>query len=96
MHSCDTCHKLHSVMPSMHWLQAAFVCMSVPVVMAAAEQILTQHARLVVRVLSHCHLMFDCPATSVQRDTMFDEIRSALQDVAGGISMCRVCCASMV
>jgi hypothetical protein len=28
--------------------------------------------------------MFDCPATSVQRDTMFDEIRSALQDVAGG------------
>jgi hypothetical protein len=33
---------------------AAFVCMSVPVVMGAAEQILTQHARLVVRVLSHC------------------------------------------
>jgi hypothetical protein len=33
---------------------AAFVCMSGPVVMGAAEQILTQHARLVVRVLSRC------------------------------------------
>jgi hypothetical protein len=33
--------------------------------------------------------MFDCPATSVQRDTMFDEIRSALQDVAGGAEKLR-------
>jgi hypothetical protein len=37
------------------------------------------------------HLMFDCPATSVQRDTLFDEIRSALQDVAGGAEkLCNV------
>jgi hypothetical protein len=61
--------------------------MSVPVVMGAAEQILTQHARQGVESLSH--LMFDCPATSVQRDTMFDEIRSALQDVAGGAEKLR-------
>jgi hypothetical protein len=33
--------------------------------------------------------MFDCPATSVQRDTMFDEIRSALQDVDGGAEKLR-------
>jgi hypothetical protein len=33
-------------------------------------------------VESLSHLMFDCPATSAQRDTMFDEIRSALRDVA--------------
>jgi hypothetical protein len=33
--------------------------------------------------------MFDCPATSVQRDAMFDEIRSALQDVAGGAEKLR-------
>jgi hypothetical protein len=31
------------------------------------------------------HLMFDCPATSAQRDTMLDDIRSVLQQtVAGG------------
>jgi hypothetical protein len=40
-------------------------------------------------VESLSHLMFDCPATSVQRDTMFDEIRSALQDVAGGAEKLR-------
>jgi hypothetical protein len=33
--------------------------------------------------------MLDCPATSVQRDAMFDEIRSALQDVAGGAEKLR-------
>jgi hypothetical protein len=35
-------------------------------------------------VESLSHLMFDCPATSAQRDTMFDDIRSVLRDVAGG------------
>jgi hypothetical protein len=40
-------------------------------------------------VESLSHLMLDCPATSVQRDTMFDEIRSALQDVAGGAEKLR-------
>jgi hypothetical protein len=33
-------------------LRVISVCMSVPVVMGVAEQILTQHALLVVRVLS--------------------------------------------
>ena len=31
-------------------------------------------------VESLSHLMFDCPATSAQRDTMFDEMRSVLRD----------------
>jgi hypothetical protein len=33
--------------------------------------------------------MFDCPATSAQRDTMFDEIRSVLRDVCGGAEKLR-------
>jgi hypothetical protein len=34
--------------------------------------------------------MFDCPATSAQRDTVFDEIRSVLQQtVAGGAEKLR-------
>jgi hypothetical protein len=33
--------------------------------------------------------MFDCPATSAQRDTMFDEIRSVLRDVRGGAEKLR-------
>jgi hypothetical protein len=31
--------------------------------------------------------MFDCPATSVQRDTMFDEIRSALRMLRNVLSL---------
>jgi hypothetical protein len=35
--------------------------------------------------------MFDCPAISAQRDTMLDEIRSVLRDVAGGAEkLCNV------
>jgi hypothetical protein len=33
--------------------------------------------------------MFDCPATSAQRDTMFDENRSVLRDVRGGAEKLR-------
>jgi hypothetical protein len=41
-------------------------------------------------VESLSHLMFDCPATSAQRDTMLDEIRSVLQQtVAGGAGKLR-------
>jgi hypothetical protein len=40
-------------------------------------------------VESLSHLMFDCPATSVQRDAMFDEIRSVLRDVRGGAERLR-------
>lgn len=35
------------------------------------------------------HLMFDCLATSVQRDTMFDDIRSVLRGVRGGAEKLR-------
>jgi hypothetical protein len=47
-----------------------------------------------VESLSHLccyfiHLMFDCPATSAQRDAMFDEIRSVLRDVRGGAERLR-------
>jgi hypothetical protein len=35
--------------------------------------------------------MFDCPATSAQRDTMLDEIRSVLRDVAGGAGKIAQC-----
>jgi hypothetical protein len=61
-----------------------------PVVMEAAEQILAQRVLLVVRMSSLCPiLMFDCPATSAQRDTMLDEIRSVLRQVAGGAEKLR-------
>jgi hypothetical protein len=33
--------------------------------------------------------MFDCPATSAQRDTMLDEIRSVLRPVVGGAEKLR-------
>jgi hypothetical protein len=33
--------------------------------------------------------MFDCPATSAQRDTMLDEIRSVLRQVVGGAEKLR-------
>jgi hypothetical protein len=33
--------------------------------------------------------MFDCPATSAQRDAMFDDIRSTLHGVRGGAEKLR-------
>jgi hypothetical protein len=33
--------------------------------------------------------MFDCPATSAQRDTMLDDIRSVLRGVRGGAEKLR-------
>jgi hypothetical protein len=35
--------------------------------------------------------MFNCPATSAQRDTMLDEIWSILRDVAGGAEKIAQC-----
>jgi hypothetical protein len=40
-------------------------------------------------VESLSHLMFDCPATSAQRDAMLDEIRSVLRPVVGGAEKLR-------
>jgi hypothetical protein len=40
-------------------------------------------------VESLSHLMFDCPATSAQGDTIYDEIRSVLRDARGGAEKLR-------
>jgi hypothetical protein len=40
-------------------------------------------------VESLSHPMFDCPVTSVWRDTMFIEIRSVVRQVAGGVDKVR-------
>jgi hypothetical protein len=76
--------------------------MSVPVVMEAAEQnnkIIpmgnTQKRSSTAcpacgqNVESLSHLMFDRPATSAQRDTMLDKIRSVLRQVVGGAERLR-------